>query len=236
MNKLLTAPLAALLREQGARLVGFGDMSGLSHDGLNSAVALALPLPADTVAGIGSGPTRNYFQQYHALNRELDRLAEITAQYIARQGFRAVAQTTTTVVEAAGYRTEVPHKTCATRAGLGWIGKSALLVTPEYGPAVRLSSVLTDGQFDVYGRPIDVSRCGSCTKCATACPGHAIHGKLWDVTVQREQLVDVEACRSAARKLAAECIHEKITLCGKCIQVCPYTQAYLKGKECDPAS
>lgn len=231
MDKIPTASLAALLREQGAKLVGFGNMAGLSRDGLDSAVALALPLPADTVAGIGSGPTRNYFEQYHALNRELDRLAETAARYITGLGFRTVAQTTTTVVETAGYRTEVPHKTCATRAGLGWIGKSALLVTPEYGPAVRLTSVLTNGQFDVYGSPVNTSRCGSCTKCTDACPGHAIHNALWNVAVTREQLVDVEACRGAARKLAAERIHEEITLCGKCIQVCPYTQAYLKRKE-----
>ena len=34
-------------------------------------------------------------------------------------------------------------KTAATRAGLGWIGKTALLVTPEWGPAVRLGTVFT---------------------------------------------------------------------------------------------
>ena len=40
--------------------------------------------------------------------------------------------------------TPLPHKTVATRAGLGWIGKCALLVTKQFGSAIRLTSVLTD--------------------------------------------------------------------------------------------
>ena len=228
MSVLSTKELSALLQDLGAGLVGFADMTGLSYDGLDHAVALAVPLPAATVTGIEGGPTREYFQQYHAVNDKLNRLAEAAAEYIQGKGFRAVAQTTTTVVEQAGYRTAVPHKTCATRAGLGWIGKSALLVTPEYGSAVRLSSVLTDGVFEKVGQPMEVSRCGGCRNCTESCPGHAIHGNLWSPSVPREELVDVEACRKAARKLAAERVGEEITLCGKCIQVCPYTQAYLQ--------
>ena len=231
MSVLSTEELGGLLREQGAGLVGFADMTGLSYDGLNHAVALAVPLPVSTVLGIEDGPTRDYFEQYHAVNGKLNQLAEAAAEYIQGKGFRAVAQTTTTVVEQAGYRTAVPHKTCATRAGLGWIGKSALLVTPEYGPAVRLSSVLTDGVFDRVRQPIDISRCGACRNCTESCPGHAIKGTLWSTAVPREELVDVEACRKAARRLAAERVHEEITLCGKCIQVCPYTQAYLRREE-----
>ena len=228
MSFLSTEELGGLLRNLGAGLVGFADMTGLSYDGLDQAVALAVPLPVSTVQGIENGPTGDYFEQYHNLNDKLNRLAEAAAEYIQSKGFRAVAQTTTAVVEHAGYRTAVPHKTCCTRAGLGWIGKSALLVTPEYGSAVRLSSVLTDGVFDRVGQPMDSSRCGECKNCTQNCPGHAIKGVLWSPAVSRENLVDVEACRKAARKLAAEQIREEITLCGKCIQVCPYTQAYLR--------
>ncbi len=125
----------------------------------------------------------------------------------------------------------MPHKTCATRSGLGWIGKSALLVTPEFGPAVRLTSVLTNAPFDRFGTPVTASRCGDCEQCKNACPGKAIQGTLWDVSVNREQLVDVEACRKAARKLALKRTGHEITLCGKCIEICPYTQNYLKREE-----
>lgn len=223
-----TAELREMLYNEGASLVGLGDISALGYQGYTSCVALAVKIPAQVVAGISGGPTREYFEQYHALNSKLNVLAELTAEYLAGRGFRALAQTTTIVVESSDYRTPVPHKTCATRAGLGWIGKSALLVTEEYGPAVRLSSVLTDAAFDHTSQPINLSRCGDCTVCAKACPGKAILGGLWDVSVPREQLVDVEACRKAARALALERIQEQITLCGKCIEVCPYTRAYLK--------
>lgn len=226
--KILTSELSSLLHNEGASLVGFGDISALDYQGFTSCVALAVMIPAKVIAGIKNGPTRDYFDSYHELNARLNALAELAAKYLSDRGHRALPQTTTTVVESPGYRTPVPHKTCATRAGLGWIGKSTLLVTEEYGPALRLSSVLTDAEFDSVSQPIDHSRCGSCTACASACPGQAIKGALWDVNAPRESLVDVEACRKAARALAADMIGEQITLCGKCIETCPYTRAYLK--------
>lgn len=226
--KILTSELSSLLHNEGASLVGFGDISALDYQGFTSCVALAVKIPAKVIAGIKNGPTRDYFDSYHELNARLNALAELVAKYLSDRGHRALPQTTTTVVESPGYRTPAPHKTCATRAGLGWIGKSALLVTEEYGPALRLSSVLTDAEFDSVSEPINVSRCGSCTACASACPGHAINGALWDVNAPRESLVDVEACRKAARALAWERIEEHITLCGKCIEICPHTRTYLK--------
>ena len=226
--KILTSELSSLLHNEGASLVGFGDISALDYQGFTSCVALAVMIPAKVIAGIKNGPTRDYFDSYHELNARLNALAELAAKYLSDRGHRALPQTTTTLVESPGYRTPVPHKTCATRAGLGWIGKSTLLVTEEYGPAVRLSSVLTDAEFDSVSEPINVSRCGSCTACASACPGQAIKGALWDVNAPLESLVDVEDCRKAARALAADMIGEQITLCGKCIETCPYTRAYLK--------
>ena len=53
-----------------------------------------------------------------------------------------------------------------------------------------------------------------------------------DVKVEREALVDVEACRKAARALALERVGKEITLCGKCIEVCPYTQAWIEKGAC----
>lgn len=225
---IFTQKLRQLLSEQGADLVGFGDLSEISKEALPRCVSLAVKLPAKIVAGIAQGPTMEYYKAYHSLNAQLDALAEFTAATLQREGFQAKAQTTTTVVETADHRTSMPHKTCATRSGLGWIGKSALLVTPEFGSAIRLTSVLTDAVFDKLGTPITTSRCGECQQCKNACPGSAILGALWETTIERERLVNVEHCRRAARKLALERTGKEITLCGKCIEVCPYTQKYLK--------
>ena len=62
-----------------------------------------------------------------------------------------------------------PHKTAATQAGLGWIGKTALFVSPRLGPRLRLATVFTDAELPV-GEPVTEGRCGSCRRCVDACP------------------------------------------------------------------
>ncbi|MCK9565162.1 MAG: hypothetical protein M0Q43_03825 [Methanothrix sp.] len=64
------------------------------------------------------------------------------------------------------------HKLAAHMAGLGWIGKSCLLITPEAGPRVRWASVLTDAPMKATGYAM-AERCGECRKCVDVCP----HGK-----------------------------------------------------------
>jgi len=57
-------------------------------------------------------------------------------------------------------------------AGLGQLGRNGLLITPKYGPAVRIGKVLTDMPL-VPDRPIDfgvTEFCQSCKKCAEHCP------------------------------------------------------------------
>lgn len=53
-------------------------------------------------------------------------------------------------------------------------------------------------------------------------------GEVWEPGIARERLYDFARCRDAARKISGENIGEDITLCGKCIEVCPYTQKYIK--------
>ena len=56
------------------------------------------------------------------------------------------------------------HSGIATRAELGWIGKNCLLVTEKFGPAIRLSSLLT--QVPLFcEEPVNRSHCGACRIC-----------------------------------------------------------------------
>lgn len=212
-----------------ASLCGFGDLSKVTGGEWKTGVSVAVALPAAVVRSLPEGPTPEYREAYDTLNAELDGIVTAGAELLRRNGFRAFAQTTGAVVERDDYRTALPHKTVATRAGLGWIGKCALLVTSEYGPAVRLSSLVTDAPL-TPAKPIDESLCGECTGCRDVCPGNAVSGKLWKVGMEREEFWDAYACRRAARLLAAERLHEEITLCGRCIAACPYTKRYLKRK------
>ncbi len=117
------------------------------------------------------------------------------------------------------------HKTVATRAGLGWIGKSALLVTCEYGSAIRLASVLTDAPLPV-GTPTNHSLCGDCHACVDACPGRAIKGVSWQVGMFRDELYDALACRETCLKQSAKLGIQR-TICGVCINACPWTRQHL---------
>ena len=61
-------------------------------------------------------------------------------------------------------------------AGLGEIGRNGLLITPWYGPRMRISKVLTNLSL-VPDKPINIGvkrMCEVCGKCAEACPGRAI--------------------------------------------------------------
>lgn len=225
----LTNELKALLVKEGADLVGFADLSSIVNNNLNSGISVAVKIPINVIKSIYGGPTIDYYNSYLKINDKLDILISIGADFLIKRGYKAFAQTTNTVKEFDVYRTILPHKTVATNAGLGWIGKSALLVTEEYGSAVSISSLVSDAKFE-YGVPITKTKCGNCMKCTDACPANAISGKLWSVEMDRDAFYNPLACRKKARELAAVQINKEITLCGKCIEICPYTKKYLSSE------
>ncbi|MBN2852072.1 MAG: epoxyqueuosine reductase [Clostridia bacterium] len=218
------------LLAEGASLIGFADLSAHHHLEMVSGVSIMVKIPPAVIRSISHGPTMNYYDAYHNLNRKLNELAEEGASLIQSFGYKAVAQTTEYVKEFDDHRTKMPHKTVATSAGLGWIGKSALFVTREFGSAIRLTSILTDMTLD-YGVPVTESACGDYDLCKKACPGQAVTGKLWRADLDRNEFFDPLKCRQAARALAKEKLNKDITLCGKCIEACPYTKAYVINEE-----
>ena len=217
------------LKELGASLTGFGDLSyikGNSNNEMKYGISIAVKLKSKVVEGINNGATREYYDEYSKINNILDNIAFSCVKFINEKGYNAIGQTSTYITSDDNLTTPIPHKTVATRAGLGWIGKNALLITPEYGSAIRLTSVITDMPLKT-NNPINESKCGTCNKCKSACPAEAIKGSLWKVTSKREELIDPYKCRKTARQLFKERVGIEITLCGKCIEVCPYTQRYL---------
>ena len=55
----------------------------------------------------------------------------------------------------------------------------------------------------------------------------SISGKNWSEKLDRDEYFDAVACRVKARELSLKYLNKQITLCGKCIEVCPYTRKYL---------
>jgi epoxyqueuosine reductase QueG len=230
--KTLTELIKEHLISNGADLVGVGDLTALPPEvrqSLPVGVCVAVKYPRDVIMGIHDMPTREYYEHYNSINVKLDNLVTTGEVFLKEQGYRAIAQTIDFVAKnETNYDSLLPHKTVATRAGLGWIGKSALLVTKEFGSALRISSILTDAPL-IPNSPYNSSLCGDCTVCEKACPANAIKGNLWDVSTPRDMLFNAVACRKEARKRALQSFCIEITQCGKCIEVCPYTRKYLKG-------
>ena len=225
----LNERIRTTLTEQGANLVGFADIADLPADmtsGLTAAVSIAVKLEPSIISEISNGPTQHYYKEYDRVNALLEKMCRQTADLLTTCCRRATAiEATTSNFDDRTLSMPVQHKTIATQAGLGWIGKSALLITEEYGSAIRLGSVLTDAELET-GEPIVASRCGDCHKCVDRCPAGAIAGPNWSVGAPRESIYDAFTCRDTAMNLSK---HQGIdsTICGICINVCPWTQKYI---------
>lgn len=217
------------LLKKGASIVGFADLSDLSAkktEGFRYGISIAVALNPTIISGIENGPTKEYYSEYVRLNKLLDELDEYAAELLKSHGYKAFARTTKVVKQDEDtLSTILPHKTVATRAGLGWIGKCALLVTKEFGSAVRLSTILTDAELEV-GTPINESSCGDCKECKNHCPGGAVEGLNWNEKLNREDYYNVSKCSDMARKLSGK-IGLKERICGRCIIACPWTKKYL---------
>ena len=146
-------------------------------------------------------------------------VSTILAQYIRGIGYPAFANVNERVQE-------IPM---AIDAGLGEVGRNGLLITPEYGPRVRLCSVTTDLPLS-KDDPIDFGvqhHCEKCEKCAKACPAQAI--RYGERTTEINNISN----RKGLLRWPADC--EKCLIfwggdkserqsCSKCISVCPFNK------------
>jgi epoxyqueuosine reductase QueG len=231
MNQNHGEELSGLLKANGASMVGFADLREIASDALDNlatGISIAVALNPQIVAGIQDVPTPEYYQEYNRVNSLLDKLGHLAARHLTEQGERvAWLAATESLIDKETLSTPLPHKTTATRAGLGWIGKCALLITREYGSAVRITTVLTDAPI-ATAQPVNNSLCGECTACVDTCPGQAPSGSEWKIGLHRDSFFDAFACREAAHRLARGNIGVDNSICGKCIVVCPWTKKYLK--------
>ncbi len=140
------------------------------------------------------------------------------------EGLRAVLADFASLLEGFGHRTEIVFddnrlidRAVAIRAGVGWSGKSTMVLTPGAGPWILIGSVVTEAVLEPT-EPMARS-CGTCDACIPACPTKAIVApgvldarRCISAVLQRRGVIDRDI-RTA--------IGGRIYGCDDCLTACP---------------
>ena len=205
------------LLENGAGQVGFCRLEKDNPFNMPYAVSFAVPLSETIVDGIGTEPTHTYFHHYRTINTLIDNLALRAGLILGKEGYNFVPIAASQSVN--GLQGIFSHKYAAYLSGLGFVGKSGLFISREFGPRIRLGTILTDYPF-VCESEICESMCGDCRLCANSCPAMAITGNEWHSDDEREVIIDAKACSDYMKK---EFQHiGRGVVCGICMRICPF--------------
>jgi epoxyqueuosine reductase len=156
---------------------------------------------------------------YDIINARLDEIISRIASFLQREGHRAFPVPATKRVDDDRICAIFSHKLSAHLAGLGWIGKNCLLITPDMGPRVRWATVLTDAALATTGRPMD-ERCGECRDCVDICPVKAFTGQPFRAGEPRDVRFDARKCDRYFSKMRDK--DAETAICGLCLYACPY--------------
>jgi reductive dehalogenase len=142
--------------------------------------------------------------------------AGLISQFIRLLGYKALPMGNDTACS-------VP---LAIDAGLGELSRAGWLITPQFGPRIRLNKIFTDLPL-VPDKPIEFGVwdfCSICAKCAEYCPGKAI-----PTGEPTSDVIDISNRKGLYRwPLNAEkCFRfwsVNGTACATCIRVCPFNK------------
>ena len=214
-------------RNRGADLVGFAPVERWDEAGevppdfrprsvwppAKTVIVIGLEMPLPIVETTPSIPHK---ELYDTSNRELDQIAYDLTRFLNRLGqasfffprdgygsLRALREKNMAAFS---------HVMAAKYAGLGTIGASHNLLTPEFGPRVRLVSVFTEAPLPP-DPPADKELCIRCAACARCCPKKAIR--------MREDRVIADYDKAACLEMTEELTARRCYPCGICTKVCP---------------
>lgn len=225
-----TINLKELAKQCGADLVGIADLERLQGiqteprdllRGYTRAVSIGVRLADGVVDAIVDLPTPLYQQNYAKVNLLLDDIALRVVQHIQNSGARTVPIPASQLLDTTNWRSYISHKAVAIAAGLGWQGKSLLLVNRKYGPRVRLVTVLTDMPL-VPDEPMK-NLCADCSACADACPATAIKNVNTSLHYKdREEALHFDRCVARVTENQTSVPFVESPICGVCIRACPF--------------
>lgn len=118
----------------------------------------------------------------------------------------------------------ISDKHWAARAGLGWIGRNTLLVTPRWGSWVNLGEIVTTEEVSEYSTHSEYSEfCSKCGRCVAACPNQAL-------APDGSPMLNVTRCTAYytthhQRELPPDINTQGYTMgCDLCQLACPFNQ------------
>ncbi len=165
---------------------GFANLKGLLPENYSEyeyGISIGKRLDDNIVSKLIDGPTIEYFHHYNDVNKKLAEITKEIHRDLAANNIHSYPVIPTISVGSEEYKRylrtlsfDISHKMVATRAGLGWIGKTDLLVTKQFGPRLRLVTVLLKNDPGYHAKPIEKSRCGNCVICVDKCPAKAANG------------------------------------------------------------
>jgi epoxyqueuosine reductase len=174
-------------------------------------IGMSMPLPI-----VETTPSALHQEIYTTTNRQLDNLAVELTRYLNRVGHASFPFARDTYTSMPALREQnlaaFGHVPAAKYAGLGTIGMSHCLLTPEFGPRVRFVSVFTEAE--IPADPMQAKElCIKCETCAKCCPKNAI--------MAREDRVIGDYNNTACLEMHEELVKRRCYPCGICTKVCP---------------
>ncbi|MDO9527543.1 MAG: 4Fe-4S double cluster binding domain-containing protein [Syntrophales bacterium] len=217
--------IAAILRKWHIEYFGIADLDGISTPADNNgnqfprAISFAVLMDPGIMASIRTGPNEQYAEEYRRVNDLINEIAVTLETTIRRAGFCGYMIPASDRTDPVNIKGDFPHKTAATRAGLGWVGRNCLLISKRHGPWLRLGTVLTDlpARCDLS---VTKSYCGTCRKCVDACPAGALIGNAWQPGMPREDMLNVLKCDEWKKEYFFQ--FNEGHNCGICAAVCPF--------------
>lgn len=211
-------------------IYGFADLTGLLNkkfEGFNWGISIGHKLDHSIVDKIIEGPSAEYYSHYRQINKDLALLTKRISDDLNRNNYETIniePTVSTFELDTVYFKTlltDFSHKMVATQAGLGWIGKTDLFISKEIGPRLRLVSILLKTPLIPKSNPINKSRCGTCNICVDICPAKAANGKLWNISVEREEFFDPWKCRKQCAEFGKKKLGIDARICGICVAACP---------------
>jgi epoxyqueuosine reductase QueG len=218
-EKINCEKLEKISADLGFSLFGVADVTEIrnefnlpkvSVEKFSRGIALGKRLLDAVIDEIKDRPTPLYFHHYRQLNFFLDRGAFTLSSKIQDLGYEVLPIPASQITDWKKQQSHVSHKKIGYLAGLGWLGRSNLLVNPDMGSRFRLVTILTDMPLAV-DRPLDQD-CGTCRACISACPAKAIHEDVADF--------DHWLCFDKLKEFRNSGVVGQ-HICGVCIRACP---------------